>query len=269
MIKKSLAVFVFLFFLQATGLGQTRQTKGFIIESNLKGMFAPPLPPPGNIRLKTDNIEYSVGDQLFSGILAESRQENNSTPKPGILYFPGNSETAQETRGNIEALAKAHYVVFAVSMYPKGTTQKTPLTAAQIDERIKESLNILVNQPFTDTKRIAAVGLREGASYALELVRSGLAVTAVGIDPSRISGTTCSAANCKGLIYLIKSETPVGGTENLRTTDPKSKDALRWNIESVGGKAGFSELGNPNLNVEILIKTEKLTKQFLANRFAL
>ena len=133
--------------------------------------------------VKTEKIEYTVGDTKFVGLLAYDDAAKDA--RPGVLVcheWWGNNAYAAKRAA---MLAELGYVAFALDMYGAGQTTTDPAVAgewagklyadpANARLRAAAGLKVLAENKQTDPTRLAAIGYCMGGTVALELARSGL-----------------------------------------------------------------------------------------------
>jgi dienelactone hydrolase len=138
--------------------------------------------------IKTETVNYKVGDKTFKGFLAYD--DAVSGKRPGILVvheFWGLNDYA---RKRAEQLAGMGYVAFACDMYGDGKVGEHPKDAAAMAGEARKSkkewlaranagLKVLRDNPRVDANKLAAIGYCFGGSTALLLANSGADIKAV------------------------------------------------------------------------------------------
>jgi dienelactone hydrolase len=138
--------------------------------------------------IQTKLIEYQHGDVTLQGYLAYDAA--NSEKRPGILIIHewwGHNDYAQM---RARQLAELGYVAFALDMYGKGLLATEAQKASEfaggfyqdrqlMRERAAAGLEVLTNQKFTDSNRLAVIGFCFGGTTALELARGGADVNGI------------------------------------------------------------------------------------------
>lgn len=133
--------------------------------------------------LRTETIEYPVGDQTFTGYLAWDDEDEGK--RPGILVVHewwGHNDFARE---QAEKLAAAGYTALALDMYGSGKVAdhpedaKTFMTEAtrnmeQMRARFLAARDVLQRHPSVDPDRIAAQGYCFGGAVVLNMARLGV-----------------------------------------------------------------------------------------------
>jgi dienelactone hydrolase len=190
----------------------------------------------------TRPIEYTHGDAVLEGYLAYD--DTITVATPAVLIFHewwGINSYAQRRAREIAALG---YVAFCVDMYGKGIRPTTPEEAGKqatiyrsdrmlMRSRAQAGLDALLNYPFVDKNRIAAIGYCFGGGAALELARSGADL--VGVASFHGNLDTPYPAK-KGFIkakvlILHGAEDPVTPPDKLASFEAEMKDAgVDWQV---------------------------------------
>lgn len=169
--------------------------------------------------VKTERIEYKVGDQTFEGVLAYDEEIKPGAQRPGVLVCPEWWGCNEYAKDRAEKIAAMGYVAFAVDMYGKGKTTSDPKQAGEwsgevmndpkvLDDRAAAGLKVLAEQSRVDPSRLAAIGYCMGGTVALELARSGRPHTEnlraiVTFHASKIAAADpASNANIKGSVLI-------------------------------------------------------------------
>ncbi len=130
----------------------------------------------------TKDINYSSDGTMLKGFLA---YDSSKTGKmPGILVVHEWWGLNQYAKARAEQLAKLGYVAFAIDMYGNGKVADNPGDAGkfatavmqQMDTakaRFNAGLQLLKDQPQTDTSRIAAIGYCFGGGIVLRMAEAG------------------------------------------------------------------------------------------------
>ena len=144
--------------------------------------------------MQTRPVEWSVGQERFSGYLVYDDEADDDELRPGLVMFPnwmGVTDLALERARDV---ADDDYVVLVADVYGKGLRPKDAkeagaTVAKAYDDgglRLRERANAAVaalkaqaGKAPLDPKRVAAFGFCFGGSVALELARSGAEVAGV------------------------------------------------------------------------------------------
>jgi dienelactone hydrolase len=139
-------------------------------------------------RVLTRNISYQHDGVELEGFLAYDDSLEGRVPAVLIVHeWWGLNDYA---RMRAKQLASMGYVAFALDMYGKGKVTQHPKEAAEWmrqvnsnvglwQQRALAGLQVLKNQPRTDTDRIAAIGYCFGGATVQQLAYSGAAVRGV------------------------------------------------------------------------------------------
>ncbi len=136
--------------------------------------------------MHTETHIYHHNEQALNGYLAYGNTIQKD--RPGVLVFHDWSGCNEFAKKQAERLAEMGYVGFAVDMYGDGqigqtTDEKkalmTPLTENRtyLLERIQAAFNALCALPNVDTTKTGAIGFCFGGLCALDLARSGSALS--------------------------------------------------------------------------------------------
>jgi dienelactone hydrolase len=137
--------------------------------------------------IKTETVNYKVGDKTFKGVLAYDDAVQGK--RPGILVvheFWGLNEYA---RKRAEQLAGMGYVAFACDMYGDGKVADHPKDASAMAGEVRKSqkewlaranagLKVLRDNARVDGNKLAVIGYCFGGSTALTLANSGADIKA-------------------------------------------------------------------------------------------
>jgi dienelactone hydrolase len=138
--------------------------------------------------IKSQKIEYQVGDATMLGYLAYDDASNAKRPAVIVVHeWWGNNDYS---RHRAEQLAQLGYVGFAIDMYGKGKTTDDVKQAQQwsgeihsnpdlASQRIKAAMVILDTWPTVDTNKIAAIGYCFGGSVVLNMARQHMPILGV------------------------------------------------------------------------------------------
>ena len=133
--------------------------------------------------LRTEVIEYRLGDDTFSGYLAWD--DASSARRPGVLVVHEWWGHNPYARKRAEMLAELGYTAFALDMYGSGKLADHPddakafMTAVTSDmpaaeARFGKALEVLRRQETVDAERIAAIGYCFGGGMVLHMARAGM-----------------------------------------------------------------------------------------------
>jgi len=132
--------------------------------------------------LKTQVIEYPVGDARMTGYLAYD--DAISGPRPGVLVVHEWWGHNAYARKRAEMLAGLGYTALALDMYGDGKVADHPDNAMafmqevvknlpEAERRFNAAREVLQSQPGVDRERIAALGYCFGGAMVLHMARVG------------------------------------------------------------------------------------------------
>jgi dienelactone hydrolase len=138
--------------------------------------------------VKTERVEYRVGDRVMEGVLAVPAEAKG--PLPGVLVVHewwGNNDYATS---RAKQLAQLGYAAFALDMYGKGKVTTDSKQAgewagavkgdrAEMRRRAIAGLDAFKATGKVDPDRIAAIGYCFGGTTVLELARADAPVRGV------------------------------------------------------------------------------------------
>lgn len=138
--------------------------------------------------IRTETIEYKHGDVILEGHL--TYDDSFRGPRPGVLVVHQWKGLSDYEKLRSEMLAKLGYVAFAVDIYGKGVRPQTVEAASAeagkykndrvlLRARANAGLEALRRHKLTQGKPIAAIGYCFGGTTAIELARSGAALSGV------------------------------------------------------------------------------------------
>lgn len=144
---------------------------------------AVPVEPSSGPSIVTEEIEYQVDGQPFTGYLAYDATIEGK--RPGVLVVHewwGHNEYA---RTRAVQLARMGYVAFALDMYGTGKVADHPDNAKQfmqeamkspeqVKARFLKAKALLEQQAVTDADKMAAIGYCFGGGVVLNMARAGV-----------------------------------------------------------------------------------------------
>ncbi len=197
--------------------------------------------------VRTDVVEYKLGDQVFEGYLAYD--DWSRTRKPGVLLIHEWMGLGPYEKRRAEELAAMGYIVLAADIYGKGFRPRNAEEAKRtsgiyrndrqlLRARALAGLNVLKRQPFADPARIAAIGYCFGGTTVLELARAGADVKGVvsfhgGLDsPNPMDGKNIKA---KVLVLHGADDPLVPQDQILAFQEEMRKGGVDWQMVYYGG----------------------------------
>jgi len=197
-------------------------------------------------KIKTESVQYKDGDTVLEGYLAYD--DSLAGKRPGILVCHEWWGLVDYPKHRAEQLAGLGYVAFALDMYGKGVTAKTPDEAKTLAtaiysnrplmrHRAQAGLEILKNHPLVDTKRLAAIGYCFGGACALELARSGADIAGVVTFHSSLSTPNpddSKAIKGKVLVCTGADDPNVKATDVTAFEDEMRKASVDYQVNVYG-----------------------------------
>jgi len=130
----------------------------------------------------TREVSYSADGTTLKGFLAYDSSKVGK--RPGVIVVHEWWGLTDYAKKRAKMLAKLGYVAFAVDMYGNGVTVDNPKDAGRLagealhsmdtaTARFNAGLNILKEQPETDTSKIAAIGYCFGGGVVLDMALAG------------------------------------------------------------------------------------------------
>jgi dienelactone hydrolase len=197
--------------------------------------------PSAQAEVKTQEIEYQVGDTPLLGFLAYD--DAQKTKRPGILVVHEWWGMNDHARNQATRLAKAGYVAFALDMYGKGKITTHPKDAqafmeqatkdpAAVAARFNAALEILKKQPQVNPDDIAAIGYCFGGGVVLAMARGGADLDAVATFHGHLApeGPIAEKGKVKARILV-----QTGGADPMVPKD--SVDAFQKEMKDADVKA--------------------------------
>ena len=135
-----------------------------------------------NSSIVTKEVTYSSDGTPLKGFLAYD--QNKEGKVPGIVVVHEWWGMNRYARHRAEMLAKLGYIALAIDMYGNGKTAEHPDNAGKFSSEIMQhmdtararfdaGLNLLKEQPHTDTGKIAAIGYCFGGGIVLRMALEG------------------------------------------------------------------------------------------------
>lgn len=158
--------------------------------------------------VKTEVVEYKLGDVTLEGYLAYDEAQTGA--RPGVVIVHQWRGLTENEKMRARMLAELGYVALAVDVYGKGVRPATNEEAAKeagkyyadtklLRDRLQAGLQALLANKLVDAKRVAAIGYCFGGSAVLELARSGAPLAGVvSFHGGLKTGNPADAANIKG-----------------------------------------------------------------------
>lgn len=133
--------------------------------------------------MKTQTIEYKVGDTTCKGYLAYD--DSTDAKRPGVIIVHEWWGLTDYPKRRAEQLAQLGYVAFCADMFGDGKTTSDPKEAERLitalgktpdvaAARRQAAFDVLTKQPQVDATRIGAMGYCFGGAQALAMARAGM-----------------------------------------------------------------------------------------------
>jgi dienelactone hydrolase len=133
--------------------------------------------------MKTETVEYKVGDQTFKGYLAYD--DSTDVKRPGVIVIHEWWGLNDYVKRRAEQLAQLGYVAFCPDMFGDGKTTTDPKQAGEwatavmsapdkAKARQQAAMEQIKKIAQVDTNRIGAMGYCFGGSNALSMARAGM-----------------------------------------------------------------------------------------------
>jgi dienelactone hydrolase len=164
-------------------------------------------------KIKTETVEYKVGDAVMQGFLAYD--DENTKPRPGVLLIHDWMGVGDYAESRAKQLAELGYVAFAADIYGKGVRPADSKEAAGLAgkykddralyrERLKGGLAQLTGNKLVAPGKVAVIGYCFGGTGALELGRSGANVKGIVTFHGGLSTPTpADAKNIKCPVLVL------------------------------------------------------------------
>ncbi len=162
-------------------------------------------------KVKTERIEYKIGEQTFEGFLAYDTLSQGK--KPGVMIVHNWMGLTKETEDKATDVAKLGYVAFAADIYGKGVRPKDAKEAGALAGKYKSDLKLLRShanaaietlkkQSKVDTAKIFVTGYCFGGTTAIEVARSGADVKGVVSFHGGLTGSS-EDKNIKAQVLVL------------------------------------------------------------------
>lgn len=196
--------------------------------------------------LKTEEIEYQVGETICRGFLA--RLDTSPKRKPCVLIahdWSGRSEAFCKKASQLAALG---YMGFAIDMYGDAKTGQTteerrallsPIMENRpiVTTRILAAYHAAVALPWVDPTKIAAIGYCFGGLCVLDLARAGADVKGVISFHGLLSApehSTCEKVRAKILVLHGYDDPMVPPTQVNQFAKEMTTKKADWQIHMYG-----------------------------------
>lgn len=210
------------------------------------------LPLQALAAMKAEPLEWSLGSEVFSGVLVYD--DASKEPRPGLVMVPNWRGVNASAVEKAKALAGDDYVVLVADVYGKGRRATNNQQAAALSGALKrdpltlraralKSIDVLKAQAGKvplDASRIGAVGFCFGGTTVLEAVRSGAklagAVTLHG-GLSTLMPATPGSATTPVLVLNGADDSSVPQTDIVALQKELDMAGADWQFVSFSGTA--------------------------------
>ncbi|MCT2591462.1 dienelactone hydrolase family protein [Streptomyces sp. N2-109] len=184
--------------------------------------------------ITTRTIEYPADGLPMIGYLA---LPNGADRRPAVLLGPEGPGPGDVERRRADALAELGYVALAFDLHggrylgdPEEMLARCmPLLAdpGRMRGIGHAALDVLRDEPRTDSDRIAAVGYGTGGAIGLELGRDGVDLRAIGTVNALTTGRAAETARIRCPVWAgVGSEDPI--------MPPAQRDAFTAEMQAAG-----------------------------------
>lgn len=197
--------------------------------------------------IRTETVTYKQGKTVCEGFLAYDDEKTGKLP--GVLVIHEWKGLGDHVKTSATKLAELGYVAFAADIYGKGirpaTTEEASKTSsiykndrALMRTRAKAGLDVLRKNTRVDSSKLAAMGYCFGGTVALELARSGEAVSGVvSFHGGLNTPTPTDAKNIKGKVLVLHgADDPYVPGEEVSGFEKEMREAgVDWQLIKYSG----------------------------------
>lgn len=202
---------------------------------------------PAPAAMFTQTISYQQGGEDLKGYLAYNQMVTG--PRAAVLVVHEWWGLNDYIKRRVNMLADLGYIAFAADIYGNGFTTRDPREAGKyagkfrgdrqlLRNRATAGLQVLLDQPNADKRRVAAIGYCFGGTTVLELARCGAPVLGVvsfhgGLD----TPTPEDAKNIKGKVLALHGaeDTVVPPAQVSAFQDEMRKGKVDWQMVLYSG----------------------------------
>lgn len=239
--------------------------------------------------VKTEAHVYKHGETVLEGVLAYDPAAQEK--RPGVLVIHDWKGPGEFSTGRAERLAALGYVALAVDIYGQGVRPQTPQEAgkqaglykgdrALMRARILAAFETLKKHAKVDGARIGAIGYCFGGTVALELARSGAAVSGVvSFHGGLATPNKEDAKNIKGKVLVLHgADDPHVNAEEVAAFQEEMRQAkVDWQFVAYGNavhsftnpKAGNDNSKGAAYNAKAEQRSWEALQAFFAESFRL
>lgn len=211
------------------------------------------------MNIATSSVEYTSGNNTHKAYLAQD--ESIAAAKPGIILVHEWWGVNDHMRKRAHMLAELGYVALAIDMYGDGKEAENPDEAGALmngvlgdmetgTQVLRDSYQLLCDQPSVDADRTAAIGYCFGGAMVLHMARIGLPLSAVASFHGALgSFHTAEPGSIKAKILVSHGEADTMVTMDAVDGFKTEMDAAKADYEVTvypGAKHSFS---NPQADI--------------------
>lgn len=192
--------------------------------------------------IKTEEIDYAVGEAKLKGFLAYDAAKKG--PRPGVLVVHEWWGHNDYVRQRAKQLAEMGYTAFALDMYGDGKQASHPGDAQKFmmevisnlpvaEARFTAARKLLEGHDTTDPEKTAAIGYCFGGAVVLHMARTGADLDGVASFHGNLSAKTPAAAGS------IKAKLLVAHGAADPFVPQEQVDAFKTEMEKAGADLKF------------------------------
>ncbi len=192
-------------------------------------------------------VEYKDQDTALEGWIGYDDSIHGK--RPGILVVHDWMGVGPYVKKRVEQLSHLGYIALAADIFGKGVRPENIEQAAELADRYKADrpllrartkagLQALMNNPLTDTTRIAAIGYCFGGTAVLELARSGADIAGfISFHGGLQTPTPDDAKNIKGKVLALHgADDPLVPPQEVSAFQEEMRKArVDWQMVIYGG----------------------------------
>lgn len=169
-------------------------------------------------------------------------------PVPGVLVLSDILGLGDHAHERARRIAELGYAALAFDLHGDGTTVGIPTALSELERfyahpqgplgRVEAALKLFRDEPMVDPDKLAAIGFCYGGTLALEMVRSGIPLSAVvGFHSVLRSNITWTPENLGGKILVcVGSEDPEIPAEQRHVFEAEMRRTKAdWQLHLYGG----------------------------------
>lgn len=192
-------------------------------------------------------VEYKDQNTALEGWIGYNDSIHGK--RPGILVVHDWMGVGPYVKKRVEQLSHLGYIALAADIFGKGVRPENMEQAAELANRYKADrpllrartkagLKALMNNPLTDTTRVAAIGYCFGGTAVLELARSGADIAGfISFHGGLQTPTPDDAKNIKGKVLALHgADDPLVPPQEVSAFQEEMRKArVDWQMVIYGG----------------------------------